>query len=222
VALHFVGATSPARDVPGVVAGARRMLDRAGAAGFDRVLVDTSGLVAGDLGRALKHAKIDALDPDLVIALAIRGECEAIVQRYAGRARPAVLRLPGLAEPRRRSARARRRHRQQALRRYLAPARRQVLDLGRVALRHRAGLAGPPSPPGRAGPGPTPDLEGRLAGLEDARGETLGIAVVRAMDLRARTLEVDTPVAIEAVMAVIVGRQRLDDGAPGPPAPLVH
>src|SRR5262245_12638197 len=54
VGLHFVGVSSPARDLRGTVEGVRRMTERARAEGFRCVLVDTSGLVTGWVGVALK------------------------------------------------------------------------------------------------------------------------------------------------------------------------
>jgi polynucleotide 5'-hydroxyl-kinase GRC3/NOL9 len=158
VALHFVGVTSPARDLAATLVGVRRLLDRAHAERFERVLVDTSGLVSGDVGRALKQAKIDLLDPDLVIGLDRRGECDHILRPYTHLLRPAVLILPALAAPRRRSQEDRRRHRARALSRALESAKPYVLDLRRVALRQPALFGGVPLP-----------LHERVA-LEDAAG----------------------------------------------------
>src|SRR5436190_22922974 len=69
IALQFVGISSPARDIRGVVDATRRMTERAQAEGLTRVLVDTSGLVAGWPGRLLKDRKIDAVAPDLLLVL---------------------------------------------------------------------------------------------------------------------------------------------------------
>src|SRR5438477_8530412 len=49
VALRFVGATSAARDLRATVQATGQLVDRARALGFERVIVDTSGLVRGDL-----------------------------------------------------------------------------------------------------------------------------------------------------------------------------
>lgn len=68
-ALYFVGATSAAHALRATALGTGAMVARARAAGFDRVLVDTSGLIAPGLGGALKEAKIRAVDPDLLVCL---------------------------------------------------------------------------------------------------------------------------------------------------------
>ncbi len=144
VAFHFVGVTSPAANVVAALVGVRRMVDRARREGFARIVVDTSGLVAGELGRTLKQAKIDLLEPDLVLALQRGRECEPILAAYARAVRPAVLRLPALGAPGSRSQEDRRRYRTLALQAYFAGAREVTLDLSRVVLRHPPLLTGAP------------------------------------------------------------------------------
>lgn len=144
VGLRFVGATSAARDPVPTVVATRRLLDRARTLGFERVLVDTSGLVRGDLGRRLKQAKIDALAPELVVALERDGECEAILHGYRHARSPRVLRVPAVVTPRLRTPEQRRRHRARALAAHFAGARTLTLDLSRVVLRSPVLFAGTP------------------------------------------------------------------------------
>jgi polynucleotide 5'-hydroxyl-kinase GRC3/NOL9 len=146
LALRFVGATSAARDQLATVVGTRHLVDRALALAFGRVIVDTSGLVRGDLGQRLKQAKIDVLAPDVVIALQRDGECEPILAPYGAARRPAVIRIPALAPPRRRSQDDRRRHREQALAAHFSGARVVGLDLSTIVVRTPALFAGPALP----------------------------------------------------------------------------
>jgi polynucleotide 5'-hydroxyl-kinase GRC3/NOL9 len=200
VALHFVGTTSPAANLLGALAGTRRMLDRARAAGFQRVVVDTSGLVAGRLGRVLKQAKIELTDPDVLLCLERTDECDHIVGGYAAGARPAVLRLPASAQARARSAEDRRRHREQRLHAYFAGARPLALDLGRVVVR---APGGEPWGPRHVVAG----LPGILAGLEDRTRATLGLGVVRGIDVDQRVIHIHTGVREAEVAAVVLGRE---------------
>jgi polynucleotide 5'-hydroxyl-kinase GRC3/NOL9 len=203
IALHFVGVSSPARDIAGVVEGARRLTHRARAEGFVRILVDTSGLVAGGPGAVLKQRKIDAIAPDLVLVLDRDGDCEATLRPYVGAARPRVARLPARGRPRSRTQVARRRHRAAAFERYLANARLVSLDLGRLAVQTPAGA-------------PLERCAGALCGFDDAHGDTLALGVVR--DVSAGALCVLAPLARpEAVRAVRVGSER-SDGMAGTPA----
>jgi polynucleotide 5'-hydroxyl-kinase GRC3/NOL9 len=187
-ALYFVGATSAARVIGATARGAGALVARARAGGFDRILVDTSGLIAPGIGRALKEAKIRAVDPDLLVCLQRAAECEHILARYADVARPALLRLPALARGRRRSTEERRRHRVAALAAYFASARAVEIDPALVA----------GGPVGAA-------LEERLVGLLDAAGETVGIGRIARVDAGGVTVE--TPVALEAIARVVVGQE---------------
>lgn len=77
--LHFVGATSPVEHIAECCAGARKMVDEALAIGSKLVIVDTTGLVSGWLGRKLKTCKIDLLRPDYLIGIQRRHEIEHLL-----------------------------------------------------------------------------------------------------------------------------------------------
>jgi polynucleotide 5'-hydroxyl-kinase GRC3/NOL9 len=190
VGLFFVGATSPAGHVGATVTGTRRMVDQGATLGCERLLVDTSGLIAGDLGRGLKQAKIERLDPDLVICLERARECEAILRGFSGRARPEILRLPIGEGLRRRSAEARRRHREGALDAYFQGAVTRRLPLTGLGWRRMSDG----HHDGRVPLARLDGLEGAIVGLDDAAGDTLGLGAIRAVDAVERALAVDTPV----------------------------
>src|SRR5262249_12002717 len=75
VAFSFVGSTSPQGHVMATVAATQEMAHRGFALGFDRVVVDTCGLVDCPLGLVLKQRKVEGVDPDLLIALQREREC---------------------------------------------------------------------------------------------------------------------------------------------------
>jgi polynucleotide 5'-hydroxyl-kinase GRC3/NOL9 len=147
VGLYFVGSTSPQGHLLPTVLGTRLMAEKAVRLGFARVIVDTSGLVQGEMGRLLKQHKIDLVDPDLVLCLQRNGECEHILRPYDASRRPTVLRVASFGATRRRSQEERRQHRERSLQAYLGPARPVALDLGRVILRQPALGVGAPLPP---------------------------------------------------------------------------
>jgi polynucleotide 5'-hydroxyl-kinase GRC3/NOL9 len=255
VGLYFVGSTSPQGHLLPTVLGTRAMAQKALRLGFDRVIVDTSGLVQGEMGRQLKQHKIDFVEPDLVLCLQRSGECEHILRPYASGDRPGVLRLAPSGATRRRSQEERRQHRERSLQAYLAGSRAVSLDLGRVVLRQPALFVGPPLPPRqvedlaallddmvlwaeRRGselvlvtPDPLKepqvrqvqkrhedlglanysldDFQGVVAGLDDARRETLGLGVVRSVDFAKPALVVETPVSEGEVAAVRLGRHKV-------------
>ncbi len=147
VGLYFVGSTSPQGHLLPTVLGTRLMAQKALRLGFDRVIVDTSGLIQGEMGRLLKQHKIDLVEPDLVLCLQRNGECEHILRPYAAGTRPTIMRLASSGPTRRRSQEERRQHRERSLQAYLAGARPVSLDLGRVVLRQPALYVGQPIPP---------------------------------------------------------------------------
>jgi polynucleotide 5'-hydroxyl-kinase GRC3/NOL9 len=145
--LYFVGSTSPQGHLLPTVLGTRVMAQRALRLGFDHVIVDTSGLVQGEMGRLLKQHKIDLVEPELVLCLQRNGECEHILRPYGSGDRPSILRLAPSGATRRRSQDERRQHRERSLQVYFAAARPISLDLSRVILRQPALYAGSPLPP---------------------------------------------------------------------------
>jgi len=144
VGLYFVGAISPQASLLPTVTGTKLMVEKAFRLGMDKVLVDTSGLIQGELGRALKHHKIDLLDPDLLICLQRGTECEHILRCYDLGTRPGIVRLTAAVDVRRRSQEARRAHRDAAFRSYFQSAKSLSLDLSRVILQEPALFVGQP------------------------------------------------------------------------------
>jgi polynucleotide 5'-hydroxyl-kinase GRC3/NOL9 len=196
VGLEFLGVTSPARCMRETAAATARLVARALDDGCDRVLVDTSGLVAGDFGRALKRIKIDRVRPDVLIALQRADECEPILGHYAdGPVR--IVRLPALATTRRSPA-ERARRRRHALDAHLAGATPVTVDVSRIAMR--------PAPPTRGLA--VIEVDGVLVGLDDAQGRTRGLGWVSAVDAAKARLTVETTVDADAIAAVAIGRER--------------
>ena len=63
---YFCGSTTPSRHFIQMIAGIARLLPLC----RNRpVLINTTGLATGDIGRALKTEKINAIRPDLIIGL---------------------------------------------------------------------------------------------------------------------------------------------------------
>ncbi len=193
--LEFLGMTSPARCMRETGEATARLVARGLEVGCARVLVDTSGLVEGSFGLALKRIKIDRVRPDLLIALQRAAECEPILRLYERAI--TVLRLPAAAAGRRSQA-ERKRRRQRALDAHLAGAVPLALDLTRVAAR--------PAPATRGLA--VVELLGALVGLDDADGRTRGLGWVRALDTGKGRLTVETAVDGEGIAAVAIGRER--------------
>jgi len=194
LALEFIGDTSPVRYIRETAEATGRLVRRALDAGFDRVFVDTGGLVAGPLGGALKRAKIRAVDPDLVLVLQRQTESEAIARALEAAPRPRVVRLIPSPAVARRTATRRREHRERAFRAYFERADRVALPIARVRVSDRRGR-------------PVTSMElYTLVGVLGAAGETLGIGRVRAWDVERGEIVIETPVAAERIVTLVTGR----------------
>jgi polynucleotide 5'-hydroxyl-kinase GRC3/NOL9 len=191
LALAWVGSTSPPGVERALWAGTRELVERARALDLGPILVDTCGLVRGELGRVVKAGEIAQADPDLVVCLSRGTECEAILAGVATRAGIDVMVLPVGVAVRRRSADERRRYREDALEAYFSEATAREVALDRVD----------PT---------TSELEDRLVGLFDETGRTLGIGRVAGVDRVAGRLLVETPVAHSPIARVVPGREKLE------------
>ncbi|HWE16373.1 MAG TPA: Clp1/GlmU family protein [Hyphomicrobiaceae bacterium] len=78
-AAAFVGSTGPVGRMLPLVVGTAQLVTAADAA---FVVVDTTGYIEAS-GRVLKSYKIDAVQPDLIVAIQKRGEPEAILRSHA-------------------------------------------------------------------------------------------------------------------------------------------
>jgi len=200
LALEFVGSTSPARAVRQTAEATGALVERARGAGFERIVVDTSGLVAGPFGRWLKRAKIDLVRPDLVVVVERGQEGQAIAHEASLRPDLVVLRVSAAAGVRRRRQDERRRHRADALAAYFATAAAAQLSVGALAVRRldtRATAVALGS-----------DDAGLLVGVHDAAGQTRGIGRILGVDANRQTLVLATPVAADVVAGLTVGRER--------------
>src|SRR4030066_619863 len=77
--IFFVGSTNPAKKISLMVNGSKRMVDTCREKS-DIVFVDTTGLITGEKGRALKMGKIRTIKPEHIIALQRNDELEHILR----------------------------------------------------------------------------------------------------------------------------------------------
>jgi polynucleotide 5'-hydroxyl-kinase GRC3/NOL9 len=133
-ALRFVGAVSPAEQMLPLAVAIKRLADKAAAMGAEVILVDTTGLVLGPVGRGLKFHKIELLQPRHVIALQRADELEPILRPFAGRGRMIVHRLPVGSYVKARSWQARRAYRAQRFGDYFRDAPSIEIALRDVAV----------------------------------------------------------------------------------------
>ena len=138
----------------------------------------------------MKAAKIDALQPDLLVGLGEDADLEAILVEHAS---IRTLRLPASPEAKRKTDGERRSARREAFRSYFAEGFTRTLD--------RSDLEPTPSHLGCHA--------GLLVGLADASGADLGLGIVLECPTPT-TIEMFTPVRAPEVRDLILGSLILD------------
>jgi len=76
--MFYVGTVNPSKKIPFIIDGTKRMADLCKEES-DITLIDTTGLISGEIGKALKINKIKAIRPEHVIALQREQELEHIL-----------------------------------------------------------------------------------------------------------------------------------------------
>lgn len=121
--LYFIGQTSPPGRLMEIILGLQQLVRRARRQGVPRILVNTSGLVHGPLAQRLKLAKVEALRPQRLIALARHVELEPLLRPLRARQVTELLCLPVSPLARHRPPEERRRYREARFAAYFQEAR---------------------------------------------------------------------------------------------------
>lgn len=80
-AIYFVGSHSPGLHFLPTIAGIKRLAE-VGLRKADTVIINTTGWVQSDGGRALKRAKIEILSPEIIVLLQRTDELEHLIKSY--------------------------------------------------------------------------------------------------------------------------------------------
>lgn len=79
---YFIGDKTPAGHLLPMVTGTRVMIEEAFDAGCDSVIINTTGMIHGSIARALKHYKIENINPTVIVALQREDELEPILKPF--------------------------------------------------------------------------------------------------------------------------------------------
>jgi polynucleotide 5'-hydroxyl-kinase GRC3/NOL9 len=221
-AWYFVGAVSPAGHLLPAVIGTRQLVDVARAS---HVIVNTTGFVHG-LGRVLKGYKIDAVQPDVMVAIARGHELSALLTPYRHHR---TLRITPSPHAMVKTPQQRQSNREKAFAAYFASARAVSLPWQQVRLqrsllftgtrvqhdafvyaeRTAEGLIAVAAPGAPYSPGvtilPAGFEQHLLCGLATQRNHGLGLAILQHIDFAAETLTLLTPVLAERIRIIQCG-----------------
>jgi polynucleotide 5'-hydroxyl-kinase GRC3/NOL9 len=192
-ALAFVGGISPRDHALPLVTGTAKLVMRAIEIGARLTIVDTSGLIDGVAGQVLKLTKAELCRPHRVVALARGGELEPIVGVLERFLSLDVVSLDVHPDIKVRSVDERAAHREARLAAFLGP---QV-----YRWRVKPTVFMPTLPPIFD----LAELDGLLVGIDDGRGDCLGLGI---LEYREDALRLLTPVS-EGVRALRLGSVRV-------------
>ena len=186
--LYFIGALSPANHLLPTAVGVERLRQKAVEAGAQMVVVDTSGLVAGELGFELKFYKIELLNPQHIVAIQKKDEVEHILKGVRGRKAMEVHCLAPSHGVQGRSPEIRRAYRQRRFAEYFSGSSLRSISLDEVQL----------ICPGL--PLITPEkiakrFHGTVLGLIDEEYLTRGLGILSGLDLERNEVAFATPLA---------------------------
>lgn len=193
--LRFIGSTSPAGHLLQVTVGTELLVERAKSNGAELLVVDTSGMVQGQLGMLLKLHKIELIRPDYLLVLQRGRELSPLLERIPRIPGVEICPLPVSPAARTRSAEERSHYRKESFQAYFNEAQLRSLALRR---------------PRRILIGLYPSI-GRLMGLLDEAGETLGLGIVKRYDSKNGRMDLITPVDLEKTRMVQGGTLRLKE-----------
>jgi len=200
--MFFTGTTSPVGYFAESISGAAAMTAEARAAA-EKVVIDTCGLVAGELGRSLHHPTIKAVRPDVIVAIQGRRPLDArpldarpldgLLGPFEKSGRPCVVRASVPEAAHHRSAERRRSYRAVKFREYFETAGEIELSLDTVDILR-----------------PKDDPAGRICSLRSRSGRDVALGIVQRFGRRKGRLTVLTPFrAGSRVRAVVLGAMRI-------------
>ncbi|MCE5324384.1 hypothetical protein LLG46_13875 [bacterium] len=132
--LYFVGNTSPVGHMLESVVGTKKMVDAAIKQGARLVVVDTTGLVDGALGRRLKTYKTDLVRPDYLIGIEKRHEIDHLLLPFTKVSSIKVCRLTSSDQARRKPIEFRTARRQLSFYKHFHDAPGHIIHMNDVCL----------------------------------------------------------------------------------------
>jgi polynucleotide 5'-hydroxyl-kinase GRC3/NOL9 len=197
---YFTGSLTPMGNLLPSVAGAKLMTEKALSC-CGKVVVDTTGLIAEPAGRVLKQYKIDALSPDIVLALEYSRELGPILDAFKFHKHPKVYRLQAPDQVTAKSWATRNRYRLGKMEHYFRHAFTREVSLEEVGIRFTRG----PSGLGRI------DLKNRVVSFRDKDNKDIALGIVKGIELKDNLLSVLTPLGSEKkVSAIVIGSTEID------------
>ncbi len=82
--ISFIGSFNPSSKIKQMIESTKRMVQNSKADGIKTIIIDTTGLVTGEIGLSLKTEKINEIKPQHIIAIQRHDELEHILSQVEG------------------------------------------------------------------------------------------------------------------------------------------
>jgi len=193
---YFVGDISPSGNLLPTLAGAKIISDIAKQK-VDKLLIDTTGMVRGGTGKALKICKIDIIQPQVILALEREGELNHILISLRGMKVPRVFIIPVPSQVRQKTYLERVRYREERFKSYFRNIQRIILSEDNISLR---GLGGE-----------NYLYNNCLISLRNNKGKDLALGIIDGVDRKRRKISILTPLKEnEKVAGIVLGRVKIN------------
>jgi polynucleotide 5'-hydroxyl-kinase GRC3/NOL9 len=201
--LLFVGSISPRGHLLPILAGAKRLLERALALGAGMVIIDSPGFIHDEVATEFHLYLIDLLQPTRLVAIQEENELGPILAHFQGHPSMVIHRPPPSPLARARGSAERRRYREEKFREYFSGATLHDVSLEGLGIH------------GRIPESFHPDLwQGLLVALCDPEQWVVALGIVESTDLPTQTLRIRAPEFGPAkVTSIHVGAVRVGMGA---------
>lgn len=197
---YFTGTVTPVGSLLPSVAGAKVVTDSASLS-CRKIVIDTTGLIAGPVGRVLKQFKIDILDPDVIIALEDERELAHILDAFRAHRRPVIHRIAIPVDVRPKSTEERSAYRFDRIMAYFKDARSMTVSLKDIGIRFT----------GDSAPINTASLRNRIVSLRDEGNRDRALGIVEEVITKENRITILTPATGEAGFStLVIGKAEID------------
>lgn len=191
---YFVGDTSPRGNLLPLITGARIMWDKASRQA-EKIIIDTTGLVMGAIGKILKLHLVDLLKPEIIFALCKNNELDHILSFFHNIKSPRIFKIPVPPEVTTKDFSLRRGYRQKKFRDYFKAAKEIEF------IREEIGISKEFS---------SDYLNLRLVSLRDKNNEDMALGIIKNINREKDKIIIYSPVLNpEKVGVVVLGKLRL-------------
>ncbi|MDD1670287.1 MAG: AAA family ATPase [Methanomicrobiales archaeon] len=198
--LRFVGATSPRGHLLPILAGAKRLLERALVSESRAVIIDSPGYIHDEVATEFHLYLIDLLQPDNLVAIQEKDELEPILAHFRGHPSMVIHRLLPSPLARMRGSAERRRFREKTFREYFADTSLHDLPLEGLGIHGRLPDSFHPE-----------HWQGLLVALCGPEQWVVALGIVESIDLTTQILRIRAPEFDPArVTSIHIGSMKMD------------